>query len=242
MRHYTVSFLKWIIICLMCLYFGFMVGKFKQDILQNSIQLLTLDVANLRAENVALSQKLTLIQADYLVQQQVNDSLVNENKDINEALNSSHNKLYFYERVVAPGLAIAGLNIYSFSVSKDPNSEYWTYELILMQSQKGRRTLKGNIDIVFAQADDIKEAIKPLKLSEMDKTFQANFKFKYFQTLKGQFILPEDAKIDQVFVTAEADGNRWNRSQRVEKIFDWKDFIESGTSHIKELELQGGEE
>lgn len=238
MRRYTMSFLKWMTICLMCLYFGFMLGKFKQDILQNSIQLLTLDATSLRAENEVLTQRMGLIQAENLVAQQVNNSLVNENKDLNDALNSSHNKLYFYERVVAPGLAIAGLNIYSFSVVKDPDSEFWNYELVLMQSQKGRRVLKGDFDIIFAQADDAKGTIKPIKLSEIDKTFKSDFKFKYFQTLKGQFILPKGAKIDQVFVTAEANGNRWNRSQRVEKIFDWKSFIENSALQLNELEMQ----
>jgi hypothetical protein len=51
-------------------------------------------------------------------------------------------------------------------------------------------------------------------------------------------VLPKKAKVEQIFVSADAKGSRWSRSQRVEKIYDWKDFIENGGSSLKELETQ----
>lgn len=238
MKRYRKSFLKWISISLLCLYFGFMVGKFKQDILQNSIQLLELDVASLSKENSALMDKLTLLQADFLAEKEINESLFIENKELNKALNTSHNKLYFYEQVVAPELAVTGLNVYSFTVRKGLEDNQWLYELVLMQAQKGRRLLKGNVDITFASADDSKKEVQSIKLSEIDKKFNNAFKFKYFQTLKGQFVLPNDTDFDQVFVTAVASGTRWSRAQRVDKVYDWKEFIAAGDAELKELETQ----
>lgn len=242
MKRYRKSFFKWMIISLMCLYFGFMVGKFKQDILENSIQLLELDVTSLRAENQSLTEQLNVIQADLIAEKQINEALSLENKELNAALDANHNKLYFYERVVAPELAVKGLNIYSFQVTRSEDQNLWFYELVLMQSQKGRRWLKGKVDIIFDQADDTKGKQKALRLSELDKTFKPTFKFKYFQRIKGQFILPEDMQADQLFVVAEAAGNRWNRAQRVEKVYDWKDFINRGAIELKELENQAESE
>lgn len=238
MRGYRKSFFKWITISLLFAYFGFMVGKFKQDILQNSIQLLELDNTSLSTENRTLTQQLNLTQADLTAEKQVNASLVTENKVLNETLDASNNKLYFYEQVVAPGLAITGLNVYSFTVSKGAGDNTWAYELVLMQTQTGRHVLTGSVDITFASADDTEQTAKPIKLSEFDENFSGNFKFKYFQTLKGQFVLPKQVKVDQVFITAEAKGSRWSRSQRVEKIYDWKDFIETGDTSLKELQTQ----
>ena len=150
MKRYRKSFFKWMTISLLFLYFGFMVGKFKQDILHNTIQLLELDVASLSKENKGLMQKLTLLQAEFIAEKQINTSLFVENKALNESLNMSHNKLYFYERVVAPELSVTGLNVYSFTVSKQSDDNLWSYELVLMQAQKGRRSLKGKVDITFA--------------------------------------------------------------------------------------------
>ena len=242
MKCYKRSFFKWMIISLMCLYLGFMVGKFKQDILQNSIELLQLDTTNLTAENAAIMKKLSSIQGDYIAEKQANEALVIENRELNDALGASKNKLYFYERVVAPELAVTGLNIYSFKMTKGPDKGHWFYELVLMQAQKGRRIMKGKVDIIFDSADDSKIISKAIKLSDLDPTFKPKFKFKYFQTLKGQFILPEEVKADQLFVIAEASGNRWSRSQRVEKVYNWKGFIEMGESELKELETQVADE
>lgn len=238
MRGYRKSFFKWITISLLFAYFGFMVGKFKQDILQNNIQLLELDSASLSIENSELTQKLSLTQADLTAEKQVNESLVTENKLLNETLDASNNKLYFYEQVVAPGLAVTGLNVYSFTVNKATQDDEWAYELVLMQTQTGRHVLTGNVDITFAGADDTEQTAKPIKLSELDANFSGGFKFKYFQRLKGQFILPKELKVEQIFITAEAKGSRWSRSQRVEKIYDWKDFIETGDNSLNELQTQ----
>lgn len=242
MRGYRKSFFKWITISLLFAYFGFMVGKFKQDILQNNIQLLVLDSASLSAENRTLTQQLSLTQADLTAKKQVNESLAAENKALNETLDATNNKLYFYEQVVAPGLAITGLNVYSFTVNKAVEDNVWDYELVLMQTQTGRHVLAGSVDITFAGADDTEQTAKPIKLSELDANFSGAFKFKYFQSLKGQFVLPKQVKVEQIFVIAEAKGSRWNRSQRVEKIYDWKNFIETGETSLNELETQAESE
>ncbi|TEW44011.1 DUF6776 family protein [Psychromonas algicola] len=242
MRRFKMSFFKWLTISFMCLYFGFMVGKFKQDILYNQIQLLALDATNLTSENHALLQKLSILQADFFAKEQANLALVAENKKLNEALDTSNNKLYFYEQVVAPELGTTGLNVYAFKVKKVANSNAWSYELVLMQDQKRRRLLNGSFDVIFSPADDAQATQKSIKLSELDKHSSHSFKFKYFQTLKGQFVLPDDLQVDQVFVIAQAAGNRWNRAQRIEKIYDWKEFIEKGGLTLKELAIQAEDE
>jgi len=237
MKRFQISFLKWLTISLLCIYFGFMVGKFKQDILENSIQLLELDNRSLNAENSKLTQQFSLLQADYVTEKQVNEALVKENKELNETLDANNNKLYFYERVVAPGLSVTGLNIYSFQVTKEPGEERWHYELVLMQAQRGRRILSGKVDIMFSQADQTEET-KELILSEIDTNFKGDFKFQYFQRLKGEFSIPDNVNVEQVFVIAEAEGDKWNRPQRIEKAYDWKYFIASEGENLNEIDTQ----
>ncbi|WP_409439870.1 DUF6776 family protein [Psychromonas sp. GE-S-Ul-11] len=234
MKQFKISFLKWLVISLICIYFGFMVGKFKQDILQHKVQSLALDVESLTLENTQLTERLNLTQAEYQSEKQVHKVLEEDNLALNNALDASNNKLYFYEQVVAPELSKAGLNIYSFDVTAGEEQGTWLFELVLMQGQKGRHDLKGNVEITFASADDNKK----VTLKELKSSFESSFKFKYFQHLKGSFTLPEDANIDQVFIVAEADGSKWIHSQRIEKIYDWKNFIEDGATTLEELATQ----
>ncbi|MGJ8581720.1 MAG: DUF6776 family protein, partial [Psychromonas sp.] len=110
----------------------------------------------------------------------------------------------------------------------------WLFELVLMQGQKGRHDLTGQVEITFATADDNKK----IQLNELDSSFNTHFEFKYFQHLKGSFSLPKSANIEQIFVVAEANGSKWIRAQRIEKIYDWKNFIEDGATSLEELAVQ----
>jgi len=238
MKGFKISFFKWVVISLICIYFGFMVGKFKQDILQYKVQLLELDAASLTTENTQLTERLNFIQAEFNAEQEIHDVLKHENKELNKALDASNDKLYFYEQVVAPELSVIGLNVYSFSVNKGEEEGTWLYELVLMQAQQGRRELSGKVEITFADTDDAEVSTKEIKLSEIDPNVESAFKFQYFQTLKGSFTLPKDSKVGQVFVVAEANRTNWSRAQRIEKIYDWEGFIKNGGTAIEELAIQ----
>ena len=236
MKRLSMNFLKWVSISSLCIYFGFMIGKFKQDILEHQLQLLELDTSSLNTENTELIEKLAVIQNEKLAEQQLHDGLESENKRLNEALDASNHKLYFYEKVVAPELAEEGLNVYSFIITRAAEKNTWLYELVLIQAQKGRSDLTGKIDIIFT--DSFESEAKTIKLSEIDPNFSGNFQFEYFQTLKGSFTLPKTRKMEQMFLVAESSATRWKRAQRVEKIYDWKDFVENNKSSLEELATQ----
>ncbi|WP_025563307.1 DUF6776 family protein [Psychromonas sp. SP041] len=238
MKGFKISFFKWLVISLICIYFGFMVGKFKQDILLHKVQLLELDTTSLTTENTQLTERLNFIQAEFNAEREIHDVLKSENKELNKALDASNDKLYFYEQVVAPELSVIGLNVYSFSVSKGAEEGTWLYELVLMQAQQGRRELSGKVEITFADTDDTEVSTKDIKLSEIDSNVESAFKFQYFQTLKGSFTLPKDSKVGQVFVVAEANRTNWSRAQRIEKIYDWEGFINNGGTALEELAIQ----
>lgn len=238
MKGFKISFFKWLLISLICIYFGFMVGKFKQDILQHKIKLLELDTASLSAENTQLTERLNFIIGEFDTEKKLHSVLENENKKLNKELDASNDKLYFYEQVVAPELAVTGLNVYSFSVTKAENEGTWLYELVLMQAQQGRHELSGQIDITFADTDEAEISTKDIRLSELDPNFASDFKFQYFQTLKGSFTLPKEMQVKQIFIVAEANRTRWSRSQRIEKVYDWEGFIENDGRALEELPTQ----
>lgn len=211
---------KWLVVSMLCLLLGFLLGKFKQDILRDSISLLTADLTNLRAEKSALAKQLAHVDAQVVTDKKMIERLTQENKKLNEQADVLSNKLYFYERVVSPELAPSGAKIYSFSVSPNAESGRWDYELVLMQAQKGRRFLIGQVNLSFAVFEN--EHLKNIPLSSLSEEPPANFKFKYFQTIRGSFTFPAEMTVDEVLLEVNVTGNRWHKPQQVEQRYDWQ--------------------
>ncbi|MFT6986304.1 MAG: hypothetical protein ACJAT7_002137 [Psychromonas sp.] len=224
MKRLKQSFIKWIIVSMICLLLGFLLGKFKQDILLDSLALMEVDLQTLSAEKVELSMQLARNDAKLMTDEQTINQLTQENMQLSKELNISANKLYFYERIVSPELQSSGVKIYSFTVLENKQTGEWNYELVLMQSQKYRRFLSGKFSISFSGLDN--GHLQNRALSSLSETSASTFKFKYFQTIKGDFILPPEMTIDEVILQLNVPGNRWYKAQQVTQRYDWKTLIE----------------
>ena len=223
MKRLKESFIKRVVVSMICLLLGFLLGKFKLAVLQDSFLVMEADLQTISAEKIELSKKLAGIETELTTDKQTINLLTQENKKLNDQLNTLANKLYFYERVVAPELQSSGVQIYSFSVRKDSETGQWRYELVLMQAQKGRRLLKGKFALNFSVHEN--GHLKHIPITEFSETFSSAFKFKYFQTIKGVFTLPPEVQIDEVILALNVPGNRWHKGQRVEQRYNWQTLI-----------------
>jgi hypothetical protein len=225
MKRLKQSFIKWLVVSLFCLLLGFLLGKFKQEALQDALGLMKVELQMVASEKVELTKKVAAIEAAQITDKQTIKRLTAENKRLNDELNLLANKLYFYERVVAPELQSSGVQIYSFSVYKESDSAQWRYELILMQAAKERRFLKGERALNFSVVEDNRQ--KSVPITEFSKEFTSAFKFKYFQTIEGVFTLPASLQVDELVLTLNVPGNRWYKAQRVEQHYNWQTLINS---------------
>lgn len=234
MRRLKNSFLKWIVVSMICLLLGFLLGKFKQHILTDSLVSMETEVQALSEDKINLSRQVARIEAELMADRQTIHRLTEKNKQLNEELITSANKLYFYERVVAPEMESSGVNIYSFTVDKDSNTGAWNYELVLMQSQKRRRFLTGNFELTFSVFEN--EQLKNISLNGDNKETRSTFKFKYFQTMTGSFLLPPEVAVDEVILAVKVKGNRWYKAQSIEQRYDWKALIEKDEGNSTEFD------
>lgn len=230
MKRLKRSFRKWLVVSMICLLLGFLLGQFKMGMLQDSLASMKADLQSSRAEKVELSKKIAGVEANIITDKQTITVLTQENKKLHDQLNVLANKLYFYERVVAPELQSSGVQIYSFSVHKNNEKGEWRYELVLMQAQKGRRLLKGTLALNFSVFEN--EHLKNIPITEFSDTFTSTFKFKYFQTIQGVFTLPPEVRNDEVILNLNVPGNRWHKGQRVEQRYNWQTLIKKEDENL----------
>ncbi|GLS92175.1 hypothetical protein GCM10007916_32450 [Psychromonas marina] len=234
MKRLRNSFVKWLVVSLMCLLLGFLLGKFKQDILDEQLSVVNSELQAVQARNNSLATEFSRIQVNSESEQQTIKSLLHSNKQLQDELAAANNKLFFYERVIAPELETTGMKVYSFSVVKNELTEQWDYELVLMQSQKDRRFLTGKFDISFSVFEE--EKLKTIKLSELTEELQSSFKFKYFQTIQGSFSLSDEVTVDEVILQLSVAGNRWYKAQNIEERYDWRVLTTKDISTLSEFD------
>jgi hypothetical protein len=214
------SVVKWLVVSLLCLLLGFLLGKFKQDILDEKLSVMAGDLHTMNMRNQRVETDLSRVQVISVSDQQTIKSLLQSNKQLQNEIAIVNNKLYFYEGVISPELEKTGVKVHSFEITENAQTGGWDYELVLMQSKNGRRFLTGNIDISLSVFEG--ENLKRLSLSTLSETLEQSFKFKYFQTVQGNFVLPEGMAVDEVIVNLNVAGNRWYKAQSVEQLYDWR--------------------
>lgn len=234
MKRLRNSVIKWLVVALLCLLLGFLLGKFKQDILQDQLTVMTLDIETMKVRNARLETDLARQQITSVSDQQTIKSLIQGHKQLQDELAIVNNKLFFYQGVIAPELETTGVKVHSFDISQNGDSANWNYELVLMQSQKGRRFLKGDINVSLSIFEG--EKLKQIKLSELSEQVENSFRFKYFQTIQGTFSLPSEITVDEVIVQLSVAGNRWYKAQNVEERYDWRVLTTEDIGDLSEFD------
>lgn len=219
---------------MICLLFGFLLGKFKQSMLTDALTTATINLQTIKDAQRDLSKEFARLQVKSMVDDETINGLNLENKKLNEQLNTLADKLYFYERVVAPETQSSGVKIYSFTVAKNLDGVRWDYELVLMQAQKGRRFLNGSFNLNFSVF--VGETLKTISLNSVSSEVQSKFKFKYFQTIKGSFTLALETTVDEVIISLKVKGNRWYKAQQLLQRYDWRILTEKNAENLTEFD------
>lgn len=234
MRRLKKNVIRWTALSMICLLCGFLLGQFKHNMLMDTLATANVNLQMIKDAQSDLSKEFARLQVKSMIDDETINSLHKENKNLNEKLNTVSDKLFFYERVVAPEKGTSGVKIYSFMVTKNVDNGKWDYELVLMQAQKGRRFLNGSFNIDFSVFAG--ETLKTISLESISAHVQSKFKFKYFQTIKGSFNIESDITVDEVIVNLKIKGNRWYKAQQLHQRYDWRILTEKDAENLSEFD------
>jgi Family of unknown function (DUF6776) len=125
----------------------------------------------------------------------------------------------FYRGLMSPTANKRGLTIGSLNVISSGAGRRYEYKLVVQQLATNHKMLSGflNFKIVGRQGE------LPVTLSLKDVSDNVSFeniklRFKYFQTLQGQLVLPEGFEPQRIELLAKSSGKD---TVTVEKKFGW---------------------
>lgn len=200
---------------------GFEIAEVNREKLEGQIQSLRQSQDNLAQENNRLTRDLNILGVDLEVARlagQENRRQFQEHMSVEKDL---RRELSFYQKVLAPELEQDGFVIDSFNVEPAASEGFYRYAMILMQQDKNRLTVKGNVSVTLVGSQEGKPAeidLQPLLSQGSDKL---DFSFRYFEVLKGDFTLPDNFQPELIVVESHLKDKKWGQDF-LKRTFDWQ--------------------
>jgi hypothetical protein len=198
--------------------------------LNQRIQLLTQQVLQLDAKQQA--QALALAEAsksnDYLaaemaLEKSTNQLLLADLKTEQQKSFELKQQLAIYEKIVKPEKAASTLILDSFSVSSGSAAGSYKYSVLVIEQDKKKKTVKGQIELVaVGKKKGKKLRVDLLKLAGI-KPKARSYTLKHFKSFEGEFVLPAGFKPETVELkisTPRAKINRVLKWSEIGEILD----------------------
>lgn len=208
---------------------GFYVGlehsQYRYFSLDTANQSLKKQVNKLRAVNARLSQRVVDLEKGHSIDRQAisqaRDTIARQDNRINQLKGD----VVFYKNIMAPSTQDTGLQVQRLRLRPVPGERRFSYRLVLTQVGNNHRYIHGVVAVSLVGEHKGKREV--LSLRDVDasvKHLGIEFKFRYFQDIQGQLVLPDGFSPDEVQVVAKPQGSR---SDQVERTFKWHNITET---------------
>ncbi|MGD8999032.1 MAG: hypothetical protein PVF75_01340 [Granulosicoccaceae bacterium] len=121
----------------------------------------------------------------------------------------------FYRSIVAPRESSRGLRIQRFKITPGREARAFRYKLVLTQVIKNSRMTRGNVEVKVEGLRNGEHEVLALKDIATEKLDKLPFRFRYFQNLEGDLLMPEGFTPSRIMVRIVSN------HVTLEKTFDW---------------------
>ena len=155
---------------------------------------------------------------DSAAQQEIQGTI----KEYKATIEQLEKDVSFYQSIMAPSENIKGLQVQNVELKKTNDDKRFSYKIVLAQVADNKNYIGGLVAINVVGMQDDAKLILPLRdVSEDQSALGIKFKFKYFQDITGELILPEGFVAESIQVVAQADGTQ---ASTLERSYMWNDL------------------
>ena len=200
--------------------FDFASLESEREVMHEQLEKLTNDIDTLQQQLVA-SKRIGAIEKQ--AYSEVDNSLSVLQAEILEL----KEEVAFYRSIVAPRESSRGLHIQRFKITPTAQDKTYRYKLVLTQVIKNNRITRGKVLIKFEGVQNGKHRTMTLVDMSSGNKEKLPFKFKYFQKLEGDIILPDGFAPSRVSI--KVISNRVT----LDKTFNWTGTSVSSNGSLK---------
>jgi len=227
-RSFILVLFTMVIVAGGCLGAGFFYGS------QSQMQVST-EVEQLKSTNAQLQQQLDELQSQTAInkhgielERQASERVRQENVQLQNKVSELQEAVNFYKSIMVPGKNDKGLRIEKIELSSTFNKRRFKYKVVMTQVADNSSFIQGKVSMnLLGVRQGKKESLSFKGISGEFESSSVPFKFRYFQDVAGEVVLPDGFVPEQIEVIAQSKGRK---ATRLEKRFDWK--VQEVTSDV----------
>jgi hypothetical protein len=176
-------------------------------------------IAELEQQHSALREQSAVLERSGQIERQAYKQLEGAVTGLQDEILELKGELAFYRGIVSPDDASKGLNLQNFELSSGPLSRQYHYKVVLTQVLNNGNVVRGNMRFEVAGLEQGEQKSYSLEqLSDSKDKDGLEFKFKYFQIIEGDLMLPEGFEPIKVnlMVTPKSSTHK-----KLTQAFDW---------------------
>lgn len=177
-----------------------------------------------RAEHLAelerLRQQVVNLELAAEVDKQANESVRSEVRELKQHIAALEADIALYRGLMAPGEDERGISIGEMTVTATSVPGRYRYRIVVQQVATNHQVLNGSAQVeVVGRRDGGLLRVPLYQLSEEQETEDIRLRFRYFQNIEGELVIPEGFTPERLEVVAASTGSN---AKRVEKRMDWQ--------------------
>ncbi len=167
---------------------------------------LSAQLTDLRQENEALRRQIAILDRSSAVDQQTGAELQETLTALRQRVAQLEEDVLFYRQVVEEETDETGLVIGQLDIDATRSPDRYRYKLVMRQQDAdGDTYLTGHLNFNLVGQLQDQQVILPLRdLSEFEDELDIRLRFKYFQNIEGELVLPEGFQPDRIQIAAVA--------------------------------------
>ncbi len=200
-------------------WFGYKNGMAGQESAIQDAKAIRIELDSARAAEVELRRAVETAKLGAEVDQKSLEEVRLQVLELKSNIAELEEENQFYRNLMVPSGKTQGLNFGTVELAETDKSRHYRFKIVMQQLTTSHQLLNGtlNVNVVGRRAGEI--TVLPLSdLSAEIPSANIKLRFKYFQNIEGELILPDDFEPERIDMEARSTGKK---ATSIEKRFGW---------------------
>ena len=173
---------------------------------QTNLRRLTADLNTLQQENTDLRRQVAILDTSSVMDQRATEEVQSTILGLRARVAQLEQDIVFYRQVVSEETEATGLTIGQFDISTTDVYGKFRYKLVMRQQDAdGDTFLAGHVNVNLVGKQEGEQVILPLReVSQNVDQLDIRLRFKFFQSIEGELLLPDGFKPERIQIAAVA--------------------------------------